>query len=279
MDAIFLDTNAIRNTDTNSFFGNIQKYKRISELAQVYIPSIVIEEIKNQKRRTLKKALSAFCGNYFTRYLGCDTKNLDRHVDDKIEELYNGASEEIDHIELPLTQDQSHMDLLMPFAVCNQAPFDLNSDKGFKDAYIYLTILQYVQNNPKDDVFLITNDGRLREAFEESDNVEVIYEPDDYFNYREEYFSEPYFKEVLVAAINDFNFQDDLIDAGLLNISEVEITEDGDWRLIAGVKERTASYFEETKLGRVEAVTIPVIKRFEVFIDFVSREIISIEEF
>jgi hypothetical protein len=41
------------------------------------------------------------------------------------------------------------------------------SDKGFKDAYIYFTVLEYLQNTSDKYLFFITTDSLLKAAFEE----------------------------------------------------------------------------------------------------------------
>lgn len=245
MDVILIDTNSIKNDKPNSFFGNIENYQKLSGLVQVIIPSIVIEEIKRQKKRYLLAQLGKFKMNYFTCYLKLDTGDrLHNHIDEKIEELYQGANDEISHIELEL-EPIGKLEKIKELAIKNIPPFEAETDKGFKDSYIYLTILQYVETSI-DDVFLITNDSRLRQAFNGHDNVEVLASPEEYYNYRKEYFKEDYFIEKIKE-----HFDDDSISQE--NILKIELSEDDDWQLTISVNG------EEHHL----------------LVDFVSKEIIN----
>jgi len=74
MDTIFIDTNSIRNNKASSFFGNIKEYQKLSKQVQIIIPTIVIEEIKKQKRKFLKSQFDKFKSNYFSEYIGLDEK-------------------------------------------------------------------------------------------------------------------------------------------------------------------------------------------------------------
>ncbi len=246
MDAVFIDTNSIRNEKTSSFFGNIDKYKKISEQVQIIIPSIVIDEIKRQKKRHLKSQLDKFCNNYFAEYFGIDSKEkqeLIKHIDDKIKLLYEGANDEIEHIVLDLEHD-GKLQKIKELAIKNIPPFEAETDKGFKDSYIYLTVLEY-QESATDDVFLITNDSRLKQAFEDS-KVHTISTVQEYYDYREEFFKEDYFIEKMKE-----HFENNEITKE--NISNIALTADDDWQITVGVNG----------------------DEHHVLVDFVSKEIIS----
>jgi hypothetical protein len=45
------------------------------------------------------------------------------------------------------------------------------SDKGFKDALIYFSVLEYLQETPNKKVFVCVKDERLKEAFNEHDDI------------------------------------------------------------------------------------------------------------
>ncbi|MEK0336409.1 MAG: PIN domain-containing protein [Nitrosopumilus sp.] len=245
MDAIFLDTNSIRNPNVHSFFGNSEKYQRISQLVQVVIPSIVIEEIKRQKKKHLLSQFDKFKNNYFTEFLGCNTgESLKKHIDKKIEDLYKNAQDEISYIEEDL-KPEGKLEIIKELAIKNIPPFETVSDKGFKDSYIYLTVLQYVER-ASDDVFIITNDSRLQQAFDENKNVKVLSSPEEYFNYRKEYFKEDYF----IGRMQE-RFEDDSISRK--SILNVELTEDDDWQISIEVNG----------------------EQHEILVDFISKEIIQ----
>ncbi len=257
MDAIFLDTNRIANKDTNTFFGEIDKYARLANLAQVHIPSIVMDEIKFQKLRELESSLASFKCNYFTAHLGCDLSGLEQHMQARIEELYQNAPQEIDHIELGLQKDQDHMDFVKELALKKHPPFDRKTDKGFKDAYIFLIIQQFLENNANSDVFLFTEDGRLKEAFKNNKRVKVLLEPEEYFSYREAYFKSDYFLGVLQQSFSDMDEIEEEITLSVENIMSINLTEDDDWKIL---------------------IRIPNIGTFEILVDFASKEIIAITD-
>ncbi|MFA7275874.1 MAG: PIN domain-containing protein [Pseudobdellovibrionaceae bacterium] len=260
-DAVFLDTNIIRNADANSFFGNASKFQQISRLVQIYIPKIVIEEIKWQKWEKLRISLDSFKDNYFCSLIGCDAEHLSGHIPEKIAELYDNAQSEFAFTEISLRQELGHIDHLKDLAVQKLAPFETKSDKGFKDAYIYLTIKQFLAENAS-HIFLFTNDGKLKEAFHGHELVTVLTEPDQYFDNRSSYFKEGYFLETLNTDFNERIASGDIkgfdADATLAaeNIEDVRINEDDEWELALKVEK----------------------SKFSVIVDFYSKEIIDVEK-
>lgn len=258
-DSVFLDTNLIRNPDVKTFFGNITKLQQISRLAQIYIPCIVIEEIKWQKLEKLRSSLDTFRDNYFSSLFKYKIDDLKQHISNKIEELYKSAKTEIDFIEIALKKDLEHIDHLKDLAVQKIAPFETKNDKGFKDAYIYLTVNQYLSENRK-HLFLFTNDGKLKEAFSDNKLVTVLTEPEQYFSYRSAYFQETYFLETLNSEFNGKIRNGELV--GLENevtisvndIIDIFLTEHDEWVI-------------NIRLGKFT---------FEVVADFYSKEIIDV---
>jgi hypothetical protein len=97
----------------------------------------------------------------------------------------------------------------------NHPPFDKSSDKGFKDAYIYLTILDYLLPLTDEKAFLISRDGRLKEAFDENDQIKVVENFDEFEKYLDTYFKEPYFISRLKEEISDEITKEDIKDSWL----------------------------------------------------------------
>lgn len=246
MDTIFIDTNSIRNKKTSSFFGEISQFKRIDSLVNIVIPSMVIEEIKRQKKKYLKSQLDQFCDNYFAKKYFIDKNRKDEllsAIDDKIKKLYEGSNDEIRYKEYDMEPD-GKLEKMKEFAIKNLAPFEANSDKGFKDSYIYFSVLEYFDKT-HDDVFMITNDARLKMSFEET-KVMVLSKVEDYFSYRKEYFKEDYF----INRLKD-HYVDDTLTSDC--VKEINLNEDNDWELTI-----TVDGEDNTLL-----------------VDFVSKEIIS----
>ena len=247
MDTVFLDTNSIRNQDLNSFFGNISKIKELSRLVDIAIPSIVVDEIKRQKKKKLKGQLDKLKSNYFYDFIGFDSSDYTeckKHIDDRIEELFTQSLDEFSYKVIELVKTD-RIEEFRNLAITNRAPFEADSDKGFKDVYIYFTVIDFLET-ADDDVFLLTNDNRLKSAFEES-KVTVINEVDQYLRYRQEYFSEDYF----VGKLNEF-FDSDLIEKK--DVLSSELTDEDDWKV--------KIEFEGDEV--------------ELLVDFYSREIIEV---
>lgn len=279
MDAVFLDTNCIRNTGVNSFFGKVDSYQNIASLADVYVPHIVMEEIKVQKLRKLTDQLNNYKNNYFAKLTGFNIDELNEHVSTKINELYAQAKDEIEHTEIYLNKSLEHMDLLKGLALQNKAPFEVKDDKGFKDAYIYLTILQFLEENSGTDVFLITNDGRLKEAFSEHEHVTVISEPKDYFMHRSSYFTEEYFISTIGTYFNDATITSE-------HISEITLNDDEQWQMFVMVGNEETAFWEMQEQGKVQMGLMDAEDvnphayrtRHQVIVDFASKEIIEHEQ-
>lgn len=281
MDAVFLDTNCVRNSDTNTFFGQIGKLKQISNVAQIYVPHIVMEEIKLQKKNRLYKSLDVFRDNYFAKHAGFDVKELRQHIEDKVKGLYDKASDEVDFIEHHLENRLEHLDILKTLALSGNAPFEKrskdsnpNNDKGFKDACIYLSILQFLEKNPKDKVFLISNDTRLGEALDDNEQVTVLKTFECYFTYRANYFTGKYFIEKLCEYFNDATIEEK-------HITDIELNENDDWQMIVNtVDKESLSYMEECvdSDGNPSVQTVVPRTNYQLSVDFASKEIISDEK-
>lgn len=223
MDVIFLDTNQLRNEKPNRFFGNVDKYKGVAELVRLAIPAIVFDEIIEQKRRHLKAQLEKYRTNYFAELVGDSMlRELEAHIEERIRQLLDGCHDELGHEVIELDPN-GKLQLMRVLATKNLAPFDAGTDKGFKDAYIYYTILQSCETTD-DDVFLITGDGRLADALKGHPKVTVLKSIEDYFANREEYFKGDYFLGIL---------RDEFEDEGISTTSVVSITrsDDDDWVL------------------------------------------------
>lgn len=224
MDTIFLDTNCIRNQEANRFFGNVSDIQKASNIVDIAIPSIVIDEIIRQKRRFLKSQLDKIKNNYFSRVIGFDgieLKVCKDHIEHQIQSLFNDSQDEFTYKIVKL-KHKGKLKQIKQLAIKNIAPFEANSDKGFKDTYIHLTISEFLKT-ADDDVFLLTSDSRLKESFKYK-KVTVISNIQDYFKYRQEYFKEDYFLERL----NEYFEREDL---NAKNILSAELNEDDNWEI------------------------------------------------
>lgn len=272
MDAVFFDTNRLRNTGCDSFFGDLDHLQRIANFARVYIPSIVMDEIKQQKIRYLEKHLAKFKDNYFTKYLSINLDDLVFHIEEKPEKLRNDAHDEIEFVEYHLKDSSEHIHTLKTLALKKHPPFsqDDGNDKGFKDSIIYLSIKQYLEDNSDTLVFLFTNDGRLKDAFDKNNRVKILKEFDENYDYRKEYFYEDYF----IGRLNEYFGASDVSSSSIIKL---ELTDDDDWRMVVSIPVEP-TFAEEISSDRSFLDDPNETREFhdvEIYIDFISREIIE----
>ena len=177
---VIFDTNKLYSNSHKDFLGFREELKKFSVLANIIIPEITLEEIRRQKVSSLMSKKQSFLDNPFHLLRNIDrkeTQNFD--VDAHIKKLEQ--EEEINFEIIKLT-DFSVLEQIKNLAIKYEAPFEEvkkvenkeNSDKGFKDAYIYYTILEYLQIITDKNVFVCTDDGRLKEALEKHPNITVI---------------------------------------------------------------------------------------------------------
>jgi len=215
---VIFDTNSIHNPESPSnFFGGREELERFLKVAEIIIPDMVIEEIRNQKRKHLISKRDAFLSNPFHSLKNLDkneTKNFD--INNCILQLE--ADEKLPFSTIGLTRSNA-IEEIKKLCLANDPPFDGKSDKGFKDAYIYLSILEYLENCSDKEVFFVTNDNRLKEAFAENPIIKIVKDFSDFENYIVDYFSENYFIEKLKEELSE-DVDSDSIEDVWLNIDE-----------------------------------------------------------
>jgi hypothetical protein len=168
------------------------------------------------------------------------------YIDDKIQELYDNSQDEFPFKVVDLNHS-GKLDKIKELAIKNIPPFEAESDKGFKDSYIHLTICEFV-TSAHDDVFVVTNDKRLKESFKDK-KVEVLSDIQEYFIFRQEYFKGQYF----IGRLNEYFETKEIKSKHILSS---ELTEDDDWKIVI-----------EFQGGEIK-----------ILVDFYSREIIDIIE-
>lgn len=214
---VIFDTNSIRNEGSSEYFlGGREQLDRFRAVAEIYIPEIVIDEIKAQKKKHLSSKKESFLGNIFHKLLGVsEDKTSDFNIDGFIQSLENNESIPYAVIKLTNFSVLLHMKNM---AVRNKPPFDSNSDKGFKDAYIFFTVLEFLKSTPDEQVFFITEDERLKDAFSKIGRIRVVEGFEDFQRYRTEYFREEYFVQKLLDEI-DKNIEARYVQDAWLNIN------------------------------------------------------------
>lgn len=253
---VFFDTNIIRNSDgIEHFLGGRDQLERFKKVAEIMIPSIVISEIKNQRIKSFKTKRDSFAGNpFFTLMKLARDKVSDEKIGKWIDKLE--ASEKIDFISVPL-KNKDILPEIFNLVINNLPPFELENDKGFKDAIIYFTILQYVEDNPSDQIYFICKDGRLGEAFKGCDKVKVFKDYDEYEKHQKDYFTDNYFIERLQQQLKEEYEYQEIMDLPFLDPSCIK------------------SIKLDKELNWIIEIEIEKLK-FIIEVDYISKEIISI---
>ena len=217
LEKVIFDTNKLRNTDPNTFLGNRNELESFSKVSEIIIPEIVIDEIKKQKQRNLESKKQSFLDNPFhwLRKLNKEeTEKFDNeaHIEDLI------SKETIKYSIISLS-DFSVLTKMKDLATSYEAPFEKtnkddknNSDKGFKDAYIFFTILEYLQKISDKYIFVCTEDWRLKNALEIYENIIVIKDFEEFKKFSISFFYNEYFIKKLQEEINESIKQENIID-------------------------------------------------------------------
>jgi rRNA-processing protein FCF1 len=177
---IIFDTNIARNIGVNTFLGNREILEHFLVDADIVLPDTVVEEIKRQKRSHLKSNSTKFISNPFHNLFGLneeDTKSFD--IESYINKLIDEESIPFEVIDI---KDNNILPRIKELAIQKKAPFENGegTDKGFKDALIYFSVLEYVQEIENKYVFVCANDNRLGEAFKNHPNIIVIKNYDEF---------------------------------------------------------------------------------------------------
>jgi hypothetical protein len=212
MEKVIFDTQVARNPEARKFLGNRKELKQFAKISEIIFPDIVIEEIKNQKRRNLESKKQSFLDNPFhwLRDLDHDeTRNFD--IESHISELEKNETLKYNVIKL---SDYSVLEQMKELALKKQPPFEPNdnTDKGFKDACIYFTTLEYLQSIPDKSVFICCKDGRLKEAFQKHPNIIVVKSFDEFIQQGITQFYGEYFIEKLKSEVLADISKDNIID-------------------------------------------------------------------
>ncbi|WP_289060342.1 PIN domain-containing protein [uncultured Zobellia sp.] len=219
---VVFDTNIIRNTEINTFFGGRNELMRFAEVADIVIPETVIQEIKRQKRKSLKSNKDKFVANPFHNLLGVDENNTNAFsIDDYIEKL---VTEEEFSFEIIDIKDNNVLLKIKELAFNKLPPFEGsdNTDKGFKDALIYFSVLEYLDEIPNKYIFVCVKDGRLKEALDSHHNIIVVESYDEFKQKSVAQFFDDYFIKKVNAELEIEITKDNIIEYWI-NINDNQV--------------------------------------------------------
>lgn len=186
---LIFDTNSLFvNYDKNcnftdfSFSGTFENFVRkieeldIYDLVSIAIPKVVWTEMKKQNLSAYEKKANEFERSIsknrfpFHMYQIDKTKNYEEYLDTKIneyKEILKNKLITIEEIDFP--SDKCYNNLIKR-AFEKRPPFegqDKASDKGFKDALLWESILEYKRTHDKLNIILYTNDKMFNTELQE----------------------------------------------------------------------------------------------------------------
>ena len=211
----------------NSFFGRKGELDKFASRSEIVIPSLVIDEIKERYRRDFVKEKDKFFKTLLPNVLTHNAGEID--IEEIIADLIGTEKNPYSVIELT---EAKYLFEITALALRKKPPFVPvdGSDKGFKDAYIYFTVLEYLQKIPDKYVFFVTGDDLLKKAFSKHSNIKVI----DGFNqftkaildkYKTEYFIDK-LKDEVDSSINIENVSDSWSNIDDNDILSIKISDD-----------------------------------------------------
>lgn len=226
LEKVIFDTNKLRDKEANlwSFFGNRAQLEFFSKVSEVIIPDVVFEELKRQKKRSLEGKKQSFLENPIHWILGTSkTERENFDIDIHIQKLVD--EENIIYSLIELT-DYSVLSQMKELALAKEPPFENweNTDKWFKDAYIYFTILKYLETIDDQYVYVCTRDWRLKEALSNHSRIKIIEDFNEFQKWRISYFQEEYFLKEL-STKTDWEIKKEFIVNVRININGNRIIE------------------------------------------------------
>jgi hypothetical protein len=180
---IIIDTNKARNDKGfDQLLGNRAEIEKFVEKCDIILPSMVIDEIIHQKKKYFEISKQSLTSGQLYKKLPPVTRaQIDTHL--QFDERALRSDQSIPYTVIDITDKQAAFDEIQKLAVNYEAPFEVysvelgknkadNTDKGFKDAYIALTISQYINSLADGEkVFVLVRDRRFEEYLDKNDRI------------------------------------------------------------------------------------------------------------
>ncbi len=195
LEKVIFDTNRLYNSKLTTFFAkNVCWLESFHKSSEIIIPTIVLEELRNKYKRDFQEGKEKFFQNMLSNILSHNAETID--IDDKIQKLLDTETITFSQIELTNMNVLSEM---IELALKKEPPFEAwkGTDKWFKDACLYFTILEYLNTLSDKYIFVCTCDWRLKEALEKHKNIIVVEDFKEFESKSTWYFKEKYFIDKL----------------------------------------------------------------------------------
>ena len=258
---IVIDTNSSMNRTHSGFFGFRDDLQRFAEVSELIFPKIVLDEIKAQKSRLLVEKRSKILVNPFMELADLPKSKIeDYDIDTLIDKTL--SSEAIPFQLVELEDANQAFKKMYEWAIKNEAPFGVDNDKGFKDAYIACVLYELLNKHDDECIFLCTKDERLALTFKSDPRVQVIQGFQDFQSYSLGAFLDDYLRTKISEELElkDYEIKD-----GWLNV-------DSNWvlRLSADNSETLVVIDSEAReiITHTDEDVDEHIKRLEVSMNF-----------
>lgn len=283
---VIFDTNFLLEKRMKNFFGKQEELHKFEKVSSILIPDIVIEELKARYKRDFFEEKSSFVKKLLNNVVNHNIEEV--NIDEIILTLIEKENFRYEIIELT---NPNVLFQIKDLAIKKEPPFVVQngSDKGFKDAYIYFTVLEYLQNTSEKYLFFLTNDDLLKQAFEKHPNVIVIKDYNEFVQNSitqvyDDYFIDKLKEEFQNKSISFENILDYWINTNenkviLLNIDEENyVVEIDSGEIINYTKKSDFSVDELVNSGSF-AMTHTAVAELNKYINYLSDdEIINILE-
>ena len=246
---VIFDTNTIRSSpEADNFLGNRDELNCFLQDADIVIPEIVIQEIKRQKKKILESNRNKFLNNPLHTILDVNKATTkDFNVENYIQKL---LKEEVIPFEVIDLKNNDVLPKITDLALDKKPPFEDkdNTDKGFKDALIYFSVLEYLQEIPNKKVFVCVKDERLKEAFNEHDDIIVV---ENYEEFKEQSISQ-FFDDYFIEKVNE-----EIIEVDITKEHIVEFWNNINEKKIVLIKIEDTEYVIEVESNEIISTSSP----------------------
>jgi rRNA-processing protein FCF1 len=278
---VIFDTSFLYNKSASSFFRNKKELEQFEKVADIIIPEIVFEELEHKYSRSFSEEKEKFFKTILPNIIEHNIKEV--VVENRIQEIID--KETIAYQIIKLT-NFSVLPEIKQLALKKLPPFESNNgtDKGFKDTYIYFTILEYLKNVPdKKDVFVCVKDKRFKEAFENHPDIYAIESFQEFLDFRLSQFQDSYFlgkieEEISIKIKKDQvkNFWYNIMDNKNVRI-EIENEEyilevDSDEIVNTSKTELYLPNIEQLVLSSNFSTTVNTVKQLMPYVNYFSNE-------
>lgn len=242
---VIFDTNFLLEKKLKNFFGKKDQLIKFSKVADIIIPDMVVQELLEWYKRNFEKEKEQFLKMALPNVLSHNTDSI--KIDETLNQLLDLETGLFQVIDL---KNPKYIFDMKQLALKKEPPFvpDDGSDKGFKDAYIYFTVLEYLEGIEDKYIFFVTNDKLLKVAFERNPNIRVVESYDEFIQKSISVLYDDYFIAKLKSEIDAEIEEKNIIEYSINeNENQILIINMADKKYIVEVDSQEIVDFKEEK--------------------------------